>query len=87
MTTATIERPTEALAAPCRHHWVLESDSSVETTGSCRHCGATRTFQNHLPGDRYAKEWREARLYATVLDRRLAPLPTAPAPDDAADDS
>ncbi|GIW07217.1 MAG: hypothetical protein KatS3mg060_2022 [Dehalococcoidia bacterium] len=82
MTTTTLERPVEAPAAACRHHWILDNDSSAETTGVCRRCGATRTFQNHLPGDRYAKEWREARLYATVLDRRFAPLPAAPDHDD-----
>lgn len=76
MTTATLDRPTSVTTTPCRHHWILESDSSAETVGVCRHCGATRAFQNHLPGDRYAKEWREARRYATVLDRRFAPLPT-----------
>ncbi|MCS6801707.1 MAG: hypothetical protein RMM58_11400 [Chloroflexota bacterium] len=75
MRTAPIHRPSDAGTATCRHYWILESDAAAETTGTCRLCGATRVFQNHLPGDRYAKEWREARRYATVLDRRLAPVP------------
>ncbi|MFN8532156.1 MAG: hypothetical protein U0556_01240 [Dehalococcoidia bacterium] len=74
MSTALMAVSVEVPTATCKHHWVLESDSSDETVGVCRHCGAVRTFQNHLPGDRYAKEWREARLYGTVPDRKFAPL-------------
>ena len=85
VTTATIDQAIPVPATVCAHHWILESDTSVETTGACRRCGASKTFQNHLPGDRYAKEWREARLYGTVNDRRLPAIPAGYHDDSAYD--
>lgn len=53
----------------CSHHWVLEGDTAETTRGVCQRCGSIKEFQNHLPGDRYAKEWREARIAGTTMAR------------------
>lgn len=73
-----------AEAKPCAHHWIIDGNLGAESTGVCRRCGATKVFSNHLPGDRYAKEWRETRIYATVSDRRV-PAMAASSDDEEAD--
>ncbi|GIW10226.1 MAG: hypothetical protein KatS3mg061_1283 [Dehalococcoidia bacterium] len=84
--TTTLERPADEPALQCRHHWVLESDAVAETRGRCRHCGAERVFPNHLPGERYAREWRENRLYATVRARVSSAASLAQELDETASD-
>jgi len=66
----------ESESATCAHHWVLEGDTAETTRGVCRNCNSVKEFQNHLPGDRYAKEWREARTAATTVDRMVMPRST-----------
>ena len=56
--------------ATCRHHWVLGADQAPETRGVCKNCGSERTFQNHLPGDRFSREWRSSRSSEAIAASR-----------------
>lgn len=29
----------------CTHHWILESPNGAESSGTCKHCSATRSFR------------------------------------------
>ncbi|MFC1848104.1 hypothetical protein ACFLXV_02180 [Chloroflexota bacterium] len=33
----------------CQHHWVIESPNGPTSTGSCKHCGAVKEFDNFTP--------------------------------------
>jgi len=69
MSNAIATKTMESQTATCAHYWVLEGDTAETTRGVCRNCGSIKEFQNHLPGDRYAKEWREARVTGPNIDR------------------
>lgn len=42
MATARTQRGTQCQA----HHWVIDAPNGRESSGTCKHCGATRAFPN-----------------------------------------
>ncbi|MEX1022391.1 MAG: hypothetical protein WD058_04505, partial [Dehalococcoidia bacterium] len=45
--TTTETRETKPMArGNCVHHWIIESPNGRESGGTCKRCGATKSFAN-----------------------------------------
>ena len=63
----------------CSHHWMIESPGGETSIGTCKACGATRAFRNHV--ERHSWTHRPAGVadapiatpsFAAVVSERLA---------------
>ena len=74
MATARTRRRVECQA----HHWVIDAPNGRESSGSCKHCGATRVFPNSTE----SVMWERGNTIRTELNP-VAPPRTLRLSDDA----
>jgi hypothetical protein len=51
---------TETLATECEHWWQIESPNGETSQGTCKHCGASRSFSNSSQTRMMARSVRPA---------------------------
>ncbi len=45
-TALTIDMQDDSDSSTCKHHWLIESPNGVESQGTCKVCGAKKSFSN-----------------------------------------
>ena len=55
----------EQYHASCVHHWVLAEPQAGRVPGSCKHCGATRSFPGSPEGSDRFDDYREITQSST----------------------
>lgn len=41
------------MTTPCPHHWRIAEPNGPKSPGTCKNCGATRTFDNWITDDAF----------------------------------